>query len=104
MDKEPRYSFFISNASASSRWETLVWLSGLRWSIEQCFAKAKTELGMDQYEVRKFPGWHHHILTSILAHYFLCHFKIRLGEKAPAITPSQLGLLLKQYCHYGSLI
>jgi len=50
MDKEPRDSFFISNASASSRLKTLVWLSGLRWSIEQCFAKAKTGLGMDQYE------------------------------------------------------
>jgi len=82
MDKEPRYSFFISNASASTRLETLVWLSGLRWSIEQCFAETKTELGMDQYEVRKFPGWHHHILTSMLAHYFLWHLKIRLGKKS----------------------
>jgi SRSO17 transposase len=61
---------------------TFVWLSGLRWSIEQCFAETKTELGMDQYEVRNFPGWHHHILTSMLAHYFLWHLKIRLGEKS----------------------
>jgi SRSO17 transposase len=82
MDKEPRYSFFISNAPASTRLETLVWLSGLRWSIEQCFAETKTELGMDQYEVRKFPGWHHHILTCMLAHYFLWHLKIRLGKKS----------------------
>jgi hypothetical protein len=37
---------------------------------------------MDQYEVRNFPGWHHHILTSMLAHYFLWHLKIRLGEKS----------------------
>lgn len=82
MDKEPRYSFFISNAPASTRLETFVWLSGLRWSIEQCFAETKTELGMDQYEVRKFPGWHHHILTCMLAHYFLWHLKIRLGGKS----------------------
>ena len=80
--KEPRYWFFISNAPASTRLETFVWLSGLRWSIEQCFAETKTELGMDQYEVRKFPGWHHHILTCMLAHYFLWHLKIRLGEKS----------------------
>lgn len=82
MDKEPCYSFFISNAPASTRLETFVWLSGLRWSIEQCFAETKTELGMDQYEVRKFPGWHHHILTCMLAHYFLWHLKIRLGKKS----------------------
>jgi len=82
MDKEPIYSFFISNAPISTRLKTFVWLSGLRWSIEQCFEETKTELGMDQYEVRKFPGWHHHILTCMLAHYFLWHLKIRLGKKS----------------------
>jgi SRSO17 transposase len=82
LGKEPQYSYFISNAPASVRLPTLVWLSGLRWSVEQCFKETKTELGMDQYEVRKFPGWHHHILTCMLGHYFLWHLKIRLGKKS----------------------
>lgn len=79
---DPQYSFSISNASSSTRLKTLVWLSGLRWAIEQCFEETKTELGMDHYEVRKFPGWHHHILTCMLAHFFLWHLKIRLGKKS----------------------
>jgi len=79
---DPQYSYFISNASTSTRLKTLVWLSGLRWAIEQCFEESKTELGMDHYEVRKFMGWHHHILTCILAHFFLWHLKIRMGEKS----------------------
>lgn len=79
---DPQYSFFISNASSSTRLKTLVWLSGLRWAIEQCFEETKTELGMDHYEVRKFAGWHHHILTCILAHFFLWHLKIRMGKKS----------------------
>ena len=58
LSNEPEYSYFISNASSSTRLKTLVWLSGLRWAIEQCFEEAKTELGMDHYEVRKFKGWH----------------------------------------------
>jgi SRSO17 transposase len=78
----PEYSFFISNALSSARLRTLVWLSGLRWAIEQCFEEAKTELGMDHYEVRKFPGWQHHMLTCMLAHFFLWHLKIRLGKKS----------------------
>ncbi len=80
--KKVRYSYFISNAPDSTRLPELVWLSGLRWSVEQCFEETKTELGMDQYEVRKFPGWHHHILTCMLGHYFLWHLKIRLGKKS----------------------
>ncbi len=79
---DPKYSYFISNASSSTRLKTLVWLSGLRWAIEQCFEESKTELGMHHYEVRKFPGWHHHMLTCMLAHFFLWHLKIRLGEKS----------------------
>jgi SRSO17 transposase len=78
---DPQYSYFISNAMSSTRLNTLVWLSGLRWAIEQCFQETKTELGMDHYEVRKFPGWHHHIITCMLAHFFLWHLKIRMGKK-----------------------
>jgi SRSO17 transposase len=59
-----------------------VWLSGVRWAIEQCFEETKTELGMAHYEVRKYPGWYHHMLTSMLAHFFLWHLKLRLGEKS----------------------
>jgi len=81
LGKEPQYSFYISNAPLSTKLDKFIWLSGLRWSIEQCFEETKTELGMDQYEVRKFTGWQHHILTSMLAHYFLWHMKVRLGKK-----------------------
>jgi len=82
LGEDPQYSYFISNAVASTRLNTLVWLSGLRWAIEQCFQETKTELGMDHYEVRKFPGWHHHIITCMLAHFFLWHLKIRMGKKS----------------------
>ena len=36
---------------------------------------------MDHYEVRKYPGWHHHMLTTMLAHFFLGHLD-------PAVIPS----------------
>jgi SRSO17 transposase len=80
---DPGYSYAISNAPASTPLRTFVWLSGLRWAIEQCFEESKTELGMDQYEIRKYPGWHHHMLTTMLAHFFLWRLKLRWGEKSP---------------------
>src|SRR5882724_5207372 len=79
---DPVYSYAISNAPASTPLRTLVWLSGVRWAIEQCFEEGKTELGMAQYEVRKYTGWHHHMLLTMLAHFFLWHLKGRLGEKS----------------------
>jgi hypothetical protein len=44
--------------------------------------RRKTELGMDHYEVRKYAGWQHHMLTTRLAHVFLWHLKLRLGKKS----------------------
>jgi len=82
IEASPTYSYFLSNAPVSTRLPTFVWLSGLRWPIEQCFEETKTELGMDHYEVRKYRGWHHHMLTCMLAHFFLWHLKIRLGKKS----------------------
>jgi hypothetical protein len=82
IEDNPTYSYYISNAPVSTRLRTLVWLSGMRWAIEQCFEETKGQLGMDQYEVRKLPGWKHHILASMLAHFFLWHLKIRLGGKS----------------------
>jgi SRSO17 transposase len=82
VDKKPEYSYFISNAPKNAALRLFVWLSGLRWPIEQSFEECKTELGMDHYEVRKYPGWNHHILTCILGHFFLWHTKIKLGKKS----------------------
>jgi SRSO17 transposase len=79
----PTYWYYISNAPLSSRLPLFVWLSGVRWAIEQDFEEGKTELGMGHYEVRNYPGWQHHMLTTMLAHFFLWHLKLRLGKKRP---------------------
>jgi SRSO17 transposase len=78
----PTYYYYISNAPESAPLRLFVWLSGMRWAIEQCFEETKTELGMAHYEVRNYLGWHHHILTCLLAHFFLWRLKIHLGEKS----------------------
>ncbi len=76
------YSYYISNAMVSARLKIFVWLSGVRWAIEQCFKEAKSELGMDHYEVRKLHGWRHHMLISILSHFFLWHMMLKMGKKS----------------------
>ncbi len=67
LGNNPTYSYYISNAPENAKLKTFVWLSGLRWAIESRLVgkETKSELGMDQYEVRKYPGWNHHILTCM---------------------------------------
>ena len=82
LGSDPDYSFYASNAPLGSRLALFVWLSGVRWPIEQCFEEEKNELGMDRYEVRKYTGWNRHMLICMLSRFFLWHLKIKLGKKS----------------------
>ena len=46
-------------------------VAGIRWAIEECFEEAKGQVGLDQYEVRRWEGWYRHITLSMLAHAYL---------------------------------
>ena len=65
------YKYFISNAPEQESLKKMVVVSGKRWGIEQCFEEMKSELGMGDYEVRKYAGWHHHMFCCMLMHLFL---------------------------------
>jgi hypothetical protein len=41
LGEDPQYGFFISDAMSITRLNTLVWLSGLRWAIEQSFQRPR---------------------------------------------------------------
>jgi SRSO17 transposase len=43
-------------------------VAGTRWAIETCLEEAKGEVGLDEYEVRRWDGWHRHVTLSLLAH------------------------------------
>ena len=79
---EKTYYYYISNAPASTPLRTLVWLRSVRWAVEPWVEGGKPELGMDHYAGRKYAGGHHHRLMTMLAHFFLWHLKMRLGEKS----------------------
>jgi SRSO17 transposase len=62
---------YLCNAPVATPLARLVRLSGMRWPIETCFEDGKQYLGMGDYEVRSWRGWHHHMTLCILAHFFL---------------------------------
>jgi SRSO17 transposase len=46
-------------------------VAGARWAVEDCFAEAKNETGLDRYQVRRYRAWYRHVTLSMLAHAFL---------------------------------
>jgi SRSO17 transposase len=86
--------FYFSNAPADISLLELVRISGLRWPVETIFEEGKGEIGFDHYETRSWLGWHHHMLLVSLAHHFLVRLRVKLKDKAPALTVYQVRLLL----------
>jgi SRSO17 transposase len=93
ISKELKY--YLSNASKDTPIESFARISVMRWPIESCFEEGKQELGMGDYQLRSYLGWHHHMTLVILAHFFLVRLKLNLKDKAPMLTLPQAVLLLK---------
>lgn len=83
LDATRELKTYLCNGAADTSRETLVWLLGLRWPIEQAIKEAKEELGLDHYEVRGWVGWHHHTTMTLLAQHFLVRLRSRLGGEYP---------------------
>ena len=67
----------------------------MRWCVETEFQTDKGETGLDEYEVRSWQGWHHHIVLAMLAGAFLLRLQQEWGEKAPQITRPQITRVLR---------
>lgn len=64
-------TYYQVYAPAKTTLEEMVLVAGGRWRIEECFAIAKDKLGLSQYEVRSWQGWHRHMTLVIAAQAFL---------------------------------
>jgi len=87
--------YFLSNAPQSTKLKTFARIAGMRWSIETCFEEGKQQLGMGDYQLRSWIGWHHHMTLVILAHGFLMRIRHQLADAVPNLTLPQIILLLK---------
>lgn len=76
-------AYFRCSAPAGTTLAELVAVAGARWAVEDCFAEAKNETGLDHYQVRKYRAWYRHITLSMLAHAFLA-VTARAARPAPA--------------------
>jgi SRSO17 transposase len=68
---ELELAFFRCWSSRPATLAELVAVAGARWAVEDCFAEAKNETGLDHYQVRRYRAWYRHITLSMLAHAFL---------------------------------
>ena len=87
LEQQSEYAFYFTWApKQNSTLKTLVSVAGRRWAVESAFQMAKSECGLDHYEVRHWQGWYRHITLSMLALAVLT--VLRSGEKKNFSTKS----------------
>ncbi len=74
--------------------------------IEASFRRGKGEAGMDEYQVRTWEGWHHHMALTLIVVWFLIGETHRGQQLTPALTLPQVRyglsvLLLEVFCTLG---
>jgi SRSO17 transposase len=85
--------YYLANTPPGVAMLVLGRVASTRWTIETGFEQAKGEAGLDEYEVRSWAGWHHHITLALLASLFLLQIRLDWGKKSapvddPASSPS----------------
>lgn len=75
-------AYYFAYAHEVASLEDLAGAAGLRWTIEECFLRAKDDLGLDHCEARSWHGWHRHMTLVMAAAAFLA--KIAADQRRAA--------------------
>jgi SRSO17 transposase len=85
-------AYYLAAAPARTPLRELARIAGVRWAIEETFQTAKNEVGLDHYQVRRYPGWYRHITLAMLAHAFLTITRATTRSREKGGTGASLSL------------
>ena len=92
-------AYFVAFAPPGLRLVDLARVAGRRWLVEECFEAAKQEVGLADYEVRSWRGWHRHVTLAMLALALLAGLRAGLnrlkGAREPPASPSSRSASLR---------
>jgi SRSO17 transposase len=81
--KPEEIKFFVSNAAEDTPVQTLLLVAFSRWRVERCFEDQKQEVGLDQWEGRRWLGLKRHLILTAVSYLFLARVRKQLrGEKS----------------------
>jgi SRSO17 transposase len=81
---DERYAYFLCYHRHGTTLTELIGVAGRRWGIEEAFAIAKSEAGLDEHQVRRWTAWYRHATLSMLATAFLAVTRARLPANPTA--------------------
>jgi SRSO17 transposase len=78
-------AYYLVYAPVDAALAEIVRAAGTRWTIEEVFKLAKGQVGLDQYEVRSWHGWHRHTTLALVA---LAALAVGVAKRGASPVPS----------------
>lgn len=95
MDGKQELKYSLSNAKSDDYTDVeFAYMQAQRYWVERTFDDAKNELGMSDYQIRKWNSWHHHHALVFMAALFLLEQKIEHEQEAPLMSMRDARILM----------
>jgi len=88
-----KYSFSNGKVEQYSHQQYSYFQSQRYW-VERCFEDAKSELGLSDYQVRKWLSWHHHHSLVMMACLFIMKLKLDNKTEYPLLSVRDARILM----------
>ena len=85
--------YVLTNAPALD----LARMAASRYWVERTLQDAKGAVGMGEYQLRGWLGWHHHMALVMLAMIFMLQQRILLAEELPLLSAEDIAWVLERY-------
>jgi SRSO17 transposase len=96
---DPRgLAYYLCYGPLQTEVHELIRIAGSRWRIEDGFKEAKSEIGLNEYEVRKWDGWYRHTTLCLLAHAYLAVLRSVAEREEAAGTDTSKGGTSDRIC------
>jgi len=96
--KKDKAKYSLSNISIEKQSiETFAFMQGQRFWIERCFRDNSHDLGMSDYQVRKYKGFNNHMALTCLAMEFVLLQRFKNNELIPLLSYNDVRILLADF-------
>src|SRR5512135_1056177 len=97
VDTPTEIQYSLSNAAADTPAPRLAFLQGQRYGIERALQHGKQDVGLGDYQVRSWRGWHHHMAVVMLARLFTLEERLLHQQTDPLLSGTDIRALLNHF-------
>jgi SRSO17 transposase len=97
VDTPTEIQYSLSNAAADTPAPRLAFLQGQRYWIERALQHGKQDVGLGDYQVRSWRGWHHHLALVMMAMLFTLEERLLHHPTRPLLSGTDIRALLNHF-------